>query len=159
MSERFASGYNDFVLPFLIGMAFVITYCLVALVRILLQLPAELPPAEFPPQGVGVSGSRLQRAIKQTQETVDGKFVRRPVRTIEQDPQCPPGGFQNRGMFLFRCHVPAFHFNNDTSIFTTTLITSRSGTPTPGMCPSSGRNNAKFPADSGSETAPSEFSS
>ena len=41
MSERFASGYNNFVLPFLIGMAFVITYCLVALVRILLQLPAE----------------------------------------------------------------------------------------------------------------------
>ena len=41
MSERFASGYNNFVLPFLIGMAFVITYCLVALARILLQLPAE----------------------------------------------------------------------------------------------------------------------
>ena len=41
MRERFASGYNDFVLPFLIGMAFVITYCLVALVRILLQLSPE----------------------------------------------------------------------------------------------------------------------
>ena len=41
MRERFASGYNDFVLPFLIGMAFVVTYCLVALVRILLQLSPE----------------------------------------------------------------------------------------------------------------------
>ena len=41
MRERFASGYNDFVLPFLIGMAFVITYCLVALMRILLQLSPE----------------------------------------------------------------------------------------------------------------------
>ncbi len=41
MRERFPSGYNDFVLPFLIGMAFVISYCLFALVRILLQLPAD----------------------------------------------------------------------------------------------------------------------
>ena len=41
MRERFLTGYNDFVLPFVCGMLFVLIYCLVGLVRIILQLPAE----------------------------------------------------------------------------------------------------------------------
>lgn len=39
MVERFPSGYNNFVLPFMIGMAFVLTYCVFALGRIFFQLP------------------------------------------------------------------------------------------------------------------------
>ena len=41
MRERFLTGYNNFVLPFLIGMVFILTYCLVCLFRILHQLPHE----------------------------------------------------------------------------------------------------------------------
>ena len=41
MEERFLTGYNDFVLPFMAGMIFILTYCLVALVRIIMQLPGE----------------------------------------------------------------------------------------------------------------------
>ena len=41
MRERFLTGYNDFVLPFVCGMLFVLGYCLVGLVRIIMQLPAE----------------------------------------------------------------------------------------------------------------------
>ena len=41
MRERFLTGYNDFVLPFVLGMAFIISYCVVGMVRIILQLPAE----------------------------------------------------------------------------------------------------------------------
>ena len=41
MRERFLTGYNDFVLPFVCGMLFVIVYCLVGLVRIIMQLPAQ----------------------------------------------------------------------------------------------------------------------
>lgn len=41
MRERFLTGYNDFVLPFLIGMIFILTYCIAGLVRIILQLPRE----------------------------------------------------------------------------------------------------------------------
>ena len=40
MRERFLTGYNDFVLPFVCGMLFVIVYCMVGLIRIILQLPA-----------------------------------------------------------------------------------------------------------------------
>lgn len=40
MRERFLTGYNDFVLPFVCGMLFVLIYCIVGLVRIILQLPA-----------------------------------------------------------------------------------------------------------------------
>ena len=40
MRERFLTGYNDFVLPFVCGMLFVLIYCMVGLVRIILQLPA-----------------------------------------------------------------------------------------------------------------------
>ena len=39
MRERFASGFDPFVIPFLVGMAFVLGYCLVAMVRVFFQLP------------------------------------------------------------------------------------------------------------------------
>ncbi|MBQ7623556.1 MAG: (Fe-S)-binding protein [Bacteroidales bacterium] len=41
MRERFASGFDPFVLPFLIGMVFVLGYCAVGILRILRQLPRE----------------------------------------------------------------------------------------------------------------------
>ena len=41
MKERFASGFDPFVLPFLAGMVFVLGYCLYGIIRILLQLPRE----------------------------------------------------------------------------------------------------------------------
>ena len=41
MRERFLTGYNDFVLPFMIGMVFILTYCIIALIRIIAQLPKE----------------------------------------------------------------------------------------------------------------------
>ena len=41
MIDRIPSGFHPFVLPFLFGMAFVLSYCLYALVKILLQLSAE----------------------------------------------------------------------------------------------------------------------
>lgn len=41
MRERFASGFDPFVLPFLAGMIFVLGYCLFGMIRILLQLPRE----------------------------------------------------------------------------------------------------------------------
>ena len=39
MRERFADAFNPFVIPFLIGMLFVLGYCLVAMVRVYFQLP------------------------------------------------------------------------------------------------------------------------
>ena len=41
MRERFLTGYNDFVLPFMIGMVFILTYCIIAMIRIIAQLPKE----------------------------------------------------------------------------------------------------------------------
>ena len=41
MRERFLTGYNDFVLPFMIGMVFILTYCIIAMMRIIAQLPKE----------------------------------------------------------------------------------------------------------------------
>ena len=41
MRERFADAFHPFVLPFLIGMIFVLSYCLVAAIRIIVQLPRE----------------------------------------------------------------------------------------------------------------------
>ena len=41
MEERFLTGYNNFVLPFMIGMIFILSYCAVGLVRIILQLPKD----------------------------------------------------------------------------------------------------------------------
>ncbi len=41
MLDRFASGYNDFVLPFLIGMLFIIIYLIVGAVRIIYHLPSN----------------------------------------------------------------------------------------------------------------------
>ena len=39
MRERFASGFDPFVIPFLIGMVFVLSWCLVAMIRVIFQLP------------------------------------------------------------------------------------------------------------------------
>ncbi len=41
MTERFATGFHPFVLPFLFGMIFVLGYCLYGAIRILVQLPRE----------------------------------------------------------------------------------------------------------------------
>ncbi|MBP5566614.1 MAG: (Fe-S)-binding protein [Bacteroidales bacterium] len=41
MRERLASGFDPFVLPFLIGMLFVLGYCLFGALRILFELPAK----------------------------------------------------------------------------------------------------------------------
>ncbi len=41
MRERFLTGYNDFVLPFMIGMAFILTWCIVGMIRIIASLPKE----------------------------------------------------------------------------------------------------------------------
>ncbi|MBR4479374.1 MAG: (Fe-S)-binding protein [Bacteroidales bacterium] len=41
MIDRFASGFDPFVIPFLIGMIFVLGYCLIGAIRLILQLDAE----------------------------------------------------------------------------------------------------------------------
>ena len=41
MIDRFASGFDPFVLPFLFGMVFVLGYCIVGAIRLILQLDAE----------------------------------------------------------------------------------------------------------------------
>ncbi len=41
MRERFLSGYNDFVLPFMIGMVFILSYVMVGIIRVILQLTPE----------------------------------------------------------------------------------------------------------------------
>lgn len=41
MIERFSSGFHPFVLPFLVGMIFVLGYCVYGIVRILFQLSGE----------------------------------------------------------------------------------------------------------------------
>ncbi|MBO4447411.1 MAG: (Fe-S)-binding protein [Bacteroidales bacterium] len=41
MRERIASGFDPFVLPFLVGMAFVLLYCFFGALRVLWQLPRE----------------------------------------------------------------------------------------------------------------------
>ena len=41
MIDRIKSGFDPFVLPFLFGMAFVLGYCLVCFLRIVLQLPKD----------------------------------------------------------------------------------------------------------------------
>lgn len=41
MRERIPSGFDPFVLPFLIGMGFVLSYCLLAALRVLWQCPRE----------------------------------------------------------------------------------------------------------------------
>lgn len=41
MEERFTIGYNHFVLPFTIGLVFVLIYCLVALIRIIANMDGE----------------------------------------------------------------------------------------------------------------------
>ena len=41
MKERFASGYNDFVLPFMLSMIFILVYLLVAIIRVIIQLPPK----------------------------------------------------------------------------------------------------------------------
>ena len=41
MREIYLSGYNNFVLPFLFGMLFVLTWCIVGALRVILQLSSE----------------------------------------------------------------------------------------------------------------------
>ncbi|MBO5545175.1 MAG: (Fe-S)-binding protein, partial [Bacteroidales bacterium] len=41
MRERIASHFDPFVIPFLVGMAFVLGYCLIAMIRVIAQLPKE----------------------------------------------------------------------------------------------------------------------
>ena len=41
MRERFLTGYNDFVLPFMVGMAFILTWCVVGMIRVIASLPKE----------------------------------------------------------------------------------------------------------------------
>ena len=41
MIDRVASGFHPFVLPFVIGMAFVLSYCVYGIIKILVQLSAE----------------------------------------------------------------------------------------------------------------------
>lgn len=41
MREIYLSGYNNFVLPFMVGMTFVLVWCLIGAVRIILQLPGK----------------------------------------------------------------------------------------------------------------------
>ena len=41
MRERFASGFDPFVIPFVAGMVFVLGYCLYGIIRILVQLPRQ----------------------------------------------------------------------------------------------------------------------
>ena len=41
MTERFATPFDPFVLPFLFGMAFVLGYCLIAMVKVVRELPSQ----------------------------------------------------------------------------------------------------------------------
>ena len=41
MIDRVASGFHPFVLPFVIGMVFVLGYCVYGIIKILVQLSAE----------------------------------------------------------------------------------------------------------------------
>lgn len=41
MRERFLVGYNDFVLPFMFGMAFILIYLVIAIIKVIAQLPKE----------------------------------------------------------------------------------------------------------------------
>ena len=41
MIDRFASGFDPFVIPFLVGMIFVLGYCFIGAIRLILQLDAE----------------------------------------------------------------------------------------------------------------------
>lgn len=39
MKERFLNGYNDFVLPFMFGMIFILAYLIIGAIRVIIQLP------------------------------------------------------------------------------------------------------------------------
>ena len=41
MIDRISSGFHPFVLPFVVGMVFVLAYCLYGFIRIMIQLPGE----------------------------------------------------------------------------------------------------------------------
>ena len=41
MREIYLSGYNNFVLPFMFGMIFVLSWCVIGALRIIIQLPGE----------------------------------------------------------------------------------------------------------------------
>jgi hypothetical protein len=41
MRERILGGYDDFVLPFMIGMIFIISYLLIGAIRIIIHIPSS----------------------------------------------------------------------------------------------------------------------
>lgn len=41
IEDRIANGFSPFVIPFMVGMAFVLGYCIIGMVRLFLQLPGE----------------------------------------------------------------------------------------------------------------------
>lgn len=41
MKDRFISGYHDFVLPFMIGMIFLLAYLAIGIIRVIIQLPVQ----------------------------------------------------------------------------------------------------------------------
>ena len=72
MIDRVASGFHPFVLPFVIGMAFVLGYCVYGIIKILVQLSAEDRKrfglehiADFDPEKLGPDlPQRLFRAYR-----------------------------------------------------------------------------------------------
>lgn len=41
MKERIIGGYDNFVLPFMIGIVFLIVYLLIGLIRIIIHIPPQ----------------------------------------------------------------------------------------------------------------------
>lgn len=41
MKDRFLTGYHDFVIPFMVGMIFILTYLAIGVIRVIIQLPKE----------------------------------------------------------------------------------------------------------------------
>ena len=41
MRERIIGGYDHFVLPFMIGMIFILVYLLIAMIKVIMSLPAS----------------------------------------------------------------------------------------------------------------------
>ena len=41
MRELYSSGYSHFIIPFVVGMVFVLSYCLLGALRIILELKHE----------------------------------------------------------------------------------------------------------------------
>lgn len=41
MKDRFLTGYHDFVIPFMVGMIFILSYLIIGIIRVVIQLPKE----------------------------------------------------------------------------------------------------------------------